>query len=177
VSVLTNINVFITPSNYVPPMLVSPATNSLSPGAANQLATSLPAFPPLWINEVQAENITGLTDSYGEHDPWIEIYNASTNTVSLNGLYLSASYTNLAQWGFPAGASIGPTQFLVVFCDGQAAQTSNSEYHTSFRLPPASGAVALSRAPESVTAPLLDPANRLPVLDYVNYAGLHSDRS
>ncbi len=83
------------------------------------------------------------------------------------GLFLSDSYTNLTNWAFPAGSSIGPTQFLVVFCDGHPAQTSVTEYHTSFRLPAASGSVALSRL-----------YNNAPqVLDYVNYAGLHSDRS
>src|SRR5678815_5516292 len=111
-NVKTNINIFITPSNYIPPQLVSPATNSLSPGAANQVVTNLPPFPPLWINEVQAENLTGLTDNNGEREPWIELVNTSTNAVSLQGLYLSPNYTNLLQWAFPAGASIGPTQFL-----------------------------------------------------------------
>src|SRR6185503_18253654 len=118
-------------------------------------------------NELQVENITGLTDNAGEHDPWIEIYNPSTNSVPLEGLYLAPNYTNLTQWAFPAGASIGPTQFLVVFCDGQAAQSSGTEYHTSFRLPAASGAIAFSYLY----------TNSPRVLDYVNYAGLHSDHS
>jgi hypothetical protein len=163
----TNINIFFTPSNYVPPLLISIATNSLSPGSNNVLSTNLPAFPTLWINEVQAENTTGITDSHGQHDPWIEIYNKSTNVVSLDGLYLTHTYTNYTNWAFPAGSSIGPTQFLVVFCDGEPLQTSNTEYHTSFRLPAASGGVALSRL--FTNAPQ--------VMDYVNYAGLHSDRS
>ncbi len=176
-NITTNVQVTITPSNYVPATLVNPATNSLSPGVANQNVTNL-SLPPLWINEVQAENLTGLLDSYGQPEPWIEIYNPSTNTVPLEGLYLSDNYTNLTQWAFPPGASIGPTQFLVIFCDGQPLQTSNSEYHTSFRLTPASGAVVLSMTnPTALPAVLLNPTNRLPVLDYVNYAGLHSDRS
>jgi hypothetical protein len=163
----TNINIFITPSNYVEAVLVSMATNALTPGSANQMTTNLAPFPSLWINELQADNVTGILDSYGEHDPWIEIYNSSTNVVSLDGLYLSGNYTNLTNWAFPPASSIGPTQFLVVFCDGQAVQTSNTEYHTSFRLPAASGAVALSRIH----------SNAPQVIDYVNYAGLHADRS
>ena len=151
----------------MPPTLVSAATNSLSPGFANQNVTNLPTFPSLWINEVQAENVTGITDNHGEREPWIEIYNTSTNTVSLNGLFLAPNYTNLTHWAFPPGSSIGPTQFLVVFCDAQELQTSNTEYHTSFRLPAASGSIALSRLY----------TNAPQVLDYVNYAGLHSNRS
>jgi hypothetical protein len=163
----TNINIFITPSNYIAPTLVSLATNALTPAAANQMTTNLAPFPPLWINEVQAENITGIQDSYGERGPWIELYNSSTNTVSLEGLYLTSTYTNLTNWAFPPASSIGPTQFLVVFCDGQPLQTSNTEYHTSFILPAASGAIALSRIH----------SNAPQVIDYVNYAGLHADRS
>ncbi len=169
----TNINVFITPSNYIPPQLISLATNSLSPGAANQLTTNLPPFPPLWLNEVQAENVTGIVDNNNQHEPWVELYNASTNTVSLDGLYLSSNYTNLLQWAFPAGASIGPTQFLVIFCDGQSAQTSGGQYHTSFRLPAGSGSIALSRIYSNGPVALNGPQ----VLDYINYSSVRSDRS
>jgi hypothetical protein len=93
--------------------------------------------------------------------------------VPLTGLYLSPNYTNLTSWAFPAGSSLGPTQFLVVFCDGQSGQTSNTEYHTSFRLPPASGTIALARLYSNGPTVLNGPQ----VLDYVNYAGLHADRS
>jgi hypothetical protein len=145
----------------------------LSPGAANQIVTNLPAFAPLWINELQAENLTGILDNNGEREPWIEIVNTSTNTVSLQGLYLSSNYTNLLQWAFPAGASIGPMQFLVVFCDGEPGESSGSEYHTSFRLSAGGGSIALSRVHSNLPVALNGPA----VLDYVNYAGLNGDRS
>src|SRR5947208_8036322 len=35
---------------------------SSTPGGPNSVQTSLPAFPPLWINEVQPENINGIKD-------------------------------------------------------------------------------------------------------------------
>ncbi len=163
----TNLQIFITPSNFVAAVTNKLATNSLSPGTVNQMITNLAPFQPLWINEVQAENTAGILDSYGERDPWVEIFNTSTNAVSLEGLYLTHTYPNLTNWAFPAGSSIGPTQFLIVFCDGQSLQTSNTEYHTSFRLPAASGSLALSRIH----------SNAPQVMDYVNYAGLHADRS
>lgn len=163
----TNINIFITPSNYVPPMLVSPATNSLTPGAINAQTASLPAFPPLWLNEVQAENITGLLDNQGEREPWLELYNASTNVISLEGLFLTHTYTNLTNWAFPPGSSIGPTQFLVVICDGEPGETAGAEYHTSFRLPANSGSLALSRLHNGAPQ----------VIDYLNYGGVGPDRS
>jgi hypothetical protein len=163
----TNINIFITPSNYVPAGLVSPATNSYSPGSNNLLSTTIPAFKTLWINEVQAENTLGIFDNNGEREPWIELYNTSTNTVSLDGLYLTDTYTNYTKWPFPPGSSIGPTQFLVIFCDGEAGETAGAQYHTSFRLPVGTGGIALSRL--FTNAPQ--------VMDFVNYTAMPADRS
>jgi hypothetical protein len=163
----TNINIFITPSNYVPAGLVSPATNSLTPGRTNDALAILPAFQPLWLNEVQAENTAGILDNNGEREPWVELYNSSTNTVSLEGLYLTHNYTNLTNWAFPPGSSIGPTQFLVIFCDGEAGETAGAQYHTSFRLPASSGGLALSRIHNAAPQ----------VIDYLNYAGVHANRS
>jgi hypothetical protein len=121
----------------------------------------------LWINEVQADHLTGLLDNNNERDPWIELYNGGPNAVSLDGLYLSSAYTNLTNWAFPSGHSIGPNQFMVIFSDGQAAQTAGAELHTQFRLPQAAGSVVLSRLHN----------NQPQVLDYVNYTGLNPSNS
>ncbi len=159
----TNINVFITPSNYVPPSVVTPGINTLTPGLANAGTSGLPAFPTLWINEVQAENFSGILDSAGQRDPWIEIYNGGTNTVTLTNLFLSHAYSNLTNWAFPAGTSLGAGEFLIVFCDAELAQTTANELHSSFRLPPGSGSVVMSRLV----------GGQSQVVDYVNYtAGL-----
>ncbi|MBI5387082.1 MAG: lamin tail domain-containing protein, partial [Verrucomicrobia bacterium] len=106
-SVITNISAVIDPPYYIPPLLVTPATPFRTPGALNTLATVLPAFPPLWLNEVQPVNLVGPTNHAGQHVPWLELYNAGTNAVPLDGLFLADNYTNLTQWAFPAGATIG----------------------------------------------------------------------
>src|SRR4030095_3175886 len=49
------------------------------PGERNAMGTTLPAFPPLWINELQPQNLTGITNKAGERVPWIELYNPTTN--------------------------------------------------------------------------------------------------
>jgi hypothetical protein len=146
-----------------PPARAAGAT----PGASNTANASLPVFPPLWINELQADNITGITNKAGQRSPWIELYNPSSNTVSLNGLYLANNYTNLTAWAFPAGASINPSQFVLVFADGQTNRSTLAELHTSFALTSRSGSVALSRLHQGQPQ----------VLDYVNYLDLTSDRS
>src|SRR5665213_2289228 len=86
---------------------------TVSPDATNTTAASLTPFPPLWLNEVGPDNLTGITNSAGQRAPWIELYNPSTNMVSLNGIYLADNYTNYGQWAFPANATIGEGQFLI----------------------------------------------------------------
>jgi hypothetical protein len=133
-----------------------------TPDATNSVAASLPAFPPLWINEVEPDNLTGITNSAGQHAPWIELYNPGTNTVALTGLYLTGNYSNLTNWAFPSGAAISPGQFLVIFADGQTSLSTLSQLHASFALSGSNGSVALSRV-----------FNGQPqVLDYVNYTNL-----
>ena len=87
------------------------AAATATPGAVNFGATSLPAFPLLWINEVQPTNATGLADNFGERDPWVELFNASLAPITLTGFYLTDTFTNLTRWAFPAGTTIAPGEF------------------------------------------------------------------
>jgi hypothetical protein len=135
---------------------------ALSPDATNTVLASLPPFPSLWINEVEPDNITGITNSAGQHAAWVELYNPSTNVISLDGLYLADDYANLTNWAFPSGAVINPRQFEVVFADGQSNLSTLSELHTSFALSSGSGSLALSRV-----------VNGQPqVLDYIDYTNV-----
>jgi hypothetical protein len=138
-----------------------------TPDSGNSVAESLPPFPPLWINEVEPDNLTGLTNSAGAHAPWLELYNPSTNAIALTGLYLSGNYANLTNWVFPSGAAISPGQFLVIFADGQTNLSTLSQLHTSFILGGSNGSVALSRVFNG----------QAQVLDYVNYTNLPANWS
>jgi hypothetical protein len=153
-------------ANFRPVLDPSPPAPA-TPGAPNSVVAPLPPYPPLWLNEVQPENVAGPVDGAGDRDPWIELYNVGDTPVILEGYYLSDNYSNLTQWAFPAGAVIQPGQFLIVWADGQPQQTSGTEYHTSFRLAPGTGSVALAR--------LLDGAPQ--ILDYFNYADLSPGHS
>jgi lamin tail-like protein/carbohydrate binding protein with CBM4/9 domain len=144
------------------------AIASVTPDAINSVATSLTPFPPLWINELQADNLTGITNSAGQRTGWLELYNPSTNVVSLNGLYLADNYTNLTQWAFPTNAMINPGQFKVIFADGETNLSTTNELHTGFVLPSGAGSLALTR---------LAINSQLQVLDYVNYTNLSTDHS
>ncbi len=138
-----------------------------TPGGINAGYTSLPPFPPLWINEVEPVNLTGLTNAAGVRAPWIELFNPSGSTQSLAGLYLTANYTNLTNWAFPPGASLAPNQFLVIFADGQTNLATSTELHTGFTLAPVAGSVALARVVNG----------QAQVMDYLDYTNLTANRS
>lgn len=138
-----------------------------TPGSPNGIATSLTPFPPLWINEVEAQNVTGITNRAGQRVPWLELYNPSGTNVPLSGLYLADNYTNLLQSAFPSNAVINAGEFAVIFADAQTNLSTTNELHTSFMLSPVAGSVALTR--------LLNGSPQ--VLDYVNYSNLPPDCS
>jgi hypothetical protein len=138
-----------------------------TPGAANSVSRALSAFPSLWINELQAENLTGLTNSLGQRVPWLELYNPGSNAVSLDGLYLSTNYANLAAWAFPAGATLRAQQFKVVFADTLTNLTTTNEWHAGFTLPAGAGSLALSRFADA----------QGDVLDFIDYTNLVPNRS
>ena len=143
------------------------AAGSPTPNGTNVAAATLPSFAPLWINEVEPLNLTGIANSAGQRTPWLELYNPTTNTVSLNGLYLANSYSNLTAWAFPTNATITAGQFKVIFADGQTGLSTLSELHTSFTLSNFSGSLALSRVFNSQPQ----------VLDYVDYLNLQPNYS
>jgi len=141
---------------------------SFSPATANKTLSALSPFPSLWLNEIQPENLTGITNSAGQRAPWLEIYNPGASSVSLDGLYLANSYTNLGAWAFPTGMVISPGKFQVVFADSQTNLSTAGESHASFRLSPGSGALALTR---------WDTNGLAQVLDYINYTNVGPDHS
>lgn len=142
-----------------------------TPGSANSVAALIDPFPLVFLNEVQPQNTSGLADRFGERDPWIEIYNTGTTSLSLSGLYLTTDFANLRQWAFPAGASLGPRGFLVVWADGEPEESAAGELHTNFRLDATQGSVALVRIQSGAPAVMdhLQYRDQPPGLSYGSY--------
>src|ERR1022692_3244388 len=141
---------------------------SATPGSTNSTASALTPFPPLWLNELEADNLTGITNRAGQRAGWLELFNPSTNVVSLNGLYLANNYTNLLQWAFPTNAGINPGQFKVIFADALTNLSTTNELHASFILPSGTGSLALTR---------LATNGQQQVLDYVDYENINLNDS
>lgn len=85
----------------------------------------------LVINEFLADNTKTVADINGEFDDWIELYNTTNNTLSLDNLYLSDSYANRLKWKFPAGMSIAPKSYMILWADDDEEQGNP---HTNFKL-------------------------------------------
>ncbi len=138
-----------------------------TPGASNIAAQAIPPYPSIWLNEVEPVNFAGATDNVGEHEPWIELFNAGTHAVSLAECYLSDNYADLATWAFPSNAVIDPGQFLVVWADGEPAESTPVAFHTNFRLTSGTGSAVLSRFVNG----------GMQILDYLNYSRLPANGS
>lgn len=145
------------------------AANRVTPGAPSSVAQPLAAFPSLWINEVLPNNVAGPQDNAGDRDPYIEIINTGTSAVSLSGLMLTDTFTNLPAWTFPVGTAIPAGGLLTVWADGETGESAPGIPHTSFRLNPSSGGVALVRRQGTANAPA--------VLDYLTWEQLPAGRS
>ncbi|MCI0540109.1 MAG: lamin tail domain-containing protein, partial [Verrucomicrobiales bacterium] len=117
-----------------------------TPGSANAFRSALAPFPALWINEVLPDNnLSGVADRAGDPDPWLELFNSGPTAIPLNGYFLSDSFGDPKRWAFPPDAVIGPGQFLTVWADGEAAESSPAELHAGFRLQVAGGSIGLGR--------------------------------
>jgi hypothetical protein len=95
------------------------------------------------ISEFMAANINTLLDGDDQSSDWIEIYNPTDTTISLDGWYLTDNDANLTQWQFPSGVEIEPGKFLIVFASDKKYEDypfnypyldPNGHYHTNFEL-------------------------------------------
>ena len=64
-----------------------------------------------------ADNVSTAVDQDGEFDDWLELYTNSTETLNLDGLYLSEDSSDLLAWEFPDGLTLTPDSYLIIWCD------------------------------------------------------------
>ncbi len=92
-------------------------------------------IPELKINEIMAGNSNDMVDEYGDHDDWIEIYNAGEEPVDLGGLYMTDLPDNPQKWQIP-GSQPGETTvvagaFIVLWADEEPVE---GNLHLDFKL-------------------------------------------
>lgn len=115
-----------------------------SPVRAEHEYYSLIIQSPVVINEVMPSNYNTVADQDGEFNDWIELYNTTGATIDLSGYYLSDKpNSEPLMWQFPAGTSILPNDYLIVWLDEDTLQAG---LHANFKLSASGESVMLSDA-------------------------------
>ena len=74
----------------------------------------------LRINEYLVLNDSNYVDDFGQHSPWIEIFNSAYNSVNMGGLYLSDDINNPTKYPIVKGQPVTlvpPRGYLVFWAD------------------------------------------------------------
>ena len=109
------------------------------PARAENEFYSISAVGDVVINEFMADNETTSADPNGEYDDWIELYNNTSNDISLAGYFLSDDGNDLTQWAFP-DTFIAANSFLIIWADKDSGQTG---LHSNFKLSSSGEAIYL----------------------------------
>ncbi len=93
------------------------------------------------INEFMADNGNTIADPNGEYDDWIELYNPTSNPITLTGRYLTDKKDNLTKYQFTQpNLVLNPNEYLLIWCDEQGTQQG---IHTNFKLSASGEFIAL----------------------------------
>lgn len=113
-------------------ILASVITGTCLPQFSGGIGLVRAAGSDVCINEVCSQNKSCLTDSYGKHTDWIELYNAGSSAVDLSGYGLSDQAAKPLKFVFPVNTTIPSKGYLIVFASADAS--TDSELHTGFSI-------------------------------------------
>ena len=107
--------------------------------------TAANGLPPIYISEFMAANHATLHDEDGESSDRLEIANASTNPVNLQGWNLTDDAKKLTKWKFPS-VIVAAGGYLLVFASHKDRTSDPAHLHTNFNLGRYGGYLALVKA-------------------------------
>jgi hypothetical protein len=117
-----------------------------SPEGAQYKLHELRIQTNLVINEFLARNDTTNRDQDDDYDDWIELFNNSENSISLNNYFLSDNAENFFKWQFP-DTVIDALGYLIVWADEDGRQEG---LHTNFKLSGEGEVIFLSNSDSQV---------------------------
>ncbi len=121
-------------------------------------------YNSLFINEIMAKNDASIADPAGDYDDWVEIYNASSQSIDMEGMFLSDREDSLAKWDFPENTIIHAGDYLLIWCDKDGDQHQDG-LHANFKLSTSGEYISLTDK-DSIT-----------VIDEIHFPALSSDVS
>lgn len=126
--------------------------------------------PDIFINEICSSNNSngGTSDDYGNYPDWFEVYNASSDTINLAGMYLTDKPAKQTKYMIPYGyeeTKIAPKSRMVFWADGMPFLGPS---HIGFKLENVDNAsIGLN----------MDCGDDIVSVDYVNYMEMVSNKS
>jgi gliding motility-associated-like protein len=92
-------------------------------------------YSQIVINEYSCANSSaaGLSDSFGEREDWVELFNTTGAAIDLNGYHLSDKAGNVTKFQIPSSVMIPAGGYVMVFGSGRAIVTGGGEIHTNFK--------------------------------------------
>src|SRR6476660_7242765 len=97
------------------------------------------------INEVLSSNTTINQDEDGDHNDWVELYNAGASSVNLAGYGLSDDATMPLKWTFPA-VTMPSHSYLLIWCSDKNRAVAGQPLHTNWKISSAGETITLSNA-------------------------------
>lgn len=88
------------------------------------------SFTDVVVNEIMASNTTTASDSAGDYDDWIELYNNSSNAVDISGYFVTDDRYNLDKFQIPQGTVMAGNSYLILWADEDGGQGS---LHCNFK--------------------------------------------
>ncbi|MCC5918408.1 MAG: CotH kinase family protein [Cryomorphaceae bacterium] len=85
------------------------------------------------LNELVSSNYNTIHDEDYDAEDWIEIYNAGTDTINLQGFGLSDNASMPFRWVFPE-VLLPPDTFLIVWASGKNRDSVGAPLHTNFSI-------------------------------------------
>lgn len=76
------------------------------------------SFSQIIINEGSNKNYSTLVDEDGEYEDWIELYNAGSTNINLNGYYLTDNLSQPTKWTFP-DLLMAPGDYEIIYCSSK----------------------------------------------------------
>lgn len=86
------------------------------------------------INELQVENVSGITDEHGNRCGWIELFNTAFGMVDVGGFYISDDLNYRTKYMIPKGnvkTQIPLRQYFLLYADGNPEA---GVFHMNFTL-------------------------------------------
>ena len=86
------------------------------------------------INEIMADNTRTVQNPSGNYADWVELYNRTAQAVSLAGAYFTDDKAIPQKWRLPNNAIVPANGYLILWCDDDSTNTTDTRPHTNFKL-------------------------------------------